>query len=266
MVESMTNEAPETANEPTFIAQETPLLFRKSVLIGVVLVFLATVALYFIATSVFGVSFQIDAEPFKEWVEERGAFGVVVFILVMAVSVLFAPIPNVPIFIAAGLAWGPVLGTLYCMIGLTLGSAIAFEVSRKFGRRHMPKLIGKKNAAKLDGLVGDMGGRVVFLTRLMPGVNFDWISFVAGMTAVPFRTFIFFSFLGMIPPTALTVVMGDGLGRDPRITLIAGGIWVVAIVATGAFFWFKRHHFRDGGKPETGKGTDPGVNPEAELG
>lgn len=266
MVEPMTDEPLEPGNGTSTDDYETPLLFRKSVLMGVVVVFLATVVLYFVATTFWGVSFQIDAEPFKEWVEERGAFGVVVFILVMALSVLFAPIPNVPIFIAAGLAWGPVLGTVYCMAGLTLGSAIAFEVSRKFGRRHMAKLIGKKNAAKIDRLVGDMGGRVVFLTRLMPGVNFDWISFVAGMTAVPFRTFIFFSFLGMIPPTALTVVMGDGLGRDPRITLAAGGIWVVAIVATGAFFWYKRHHFRDGDKPQSGTGADPGVNPEAELG
>jgi uncharacterized membrane protein YdjX (TVP38/TMEM64 family) len=100
----------------------------------------------------------------------------------------------------------------------------------------------------------------------MPGVNFDWISFVAGMTAVPFKTFIIFSFLGMIPPTALTVVMGDGLGRDPRITLAAGGVWVIAIVATGAYFWVKRHHFRDPESHNPGKGSDAGVNPEAELG
>jgi hypothetical protein len=60
--------------------------------------------------------------------------------------------------------------------------------------------------------------------------------------------------------------MGDGLGRDPRITLAAGGIWVIAIVATGAYFWFKRHHFRDNGRPDTGNSADSGVNPEAELG
>jgi uncharacterized membrane protein YdjX (TVP38/TMEM64 family) len=266
MVMSMTEETPVDPTELIFEPQETPLLFRKSVIIGLVVGFLALVALYFVITTFFGVSLQIDAEPFKEWVEERGAFGVLVFILVMALSVLFAPIPNVPIFIAAGLAWGPVLGTVYCMAGLTLGSAVAFEVSRKFGRKHMTKLIGRKYARRIDRLVGNMGGRVVFLTRLMPGVNFDWISFVAGMTAVPFRTFIIFSFLGMIPPTALTVVMGDGLGRDPRITLAAGGVWVIAIVATAAYFWAKRHHFRDTERHEPGKGADPGVNPEAELG
>ena len=266
MVKAMTEETAPGSDELIFEPQETPLLFRKSVLIGLVVSFLAIVVFYFVVTTLFGVSLQIDAEPFKEWVEARGAFGVLVFVLVMALSVLFAPIPNVPIFIAAGLAWGPVLGTAYCMAGLTLGSAIAFQISRTFGRKHVTRLIGRKYARKIDRLVGNMGGRVVFLTRLMPGVNFDWISFIAGMTAVPFRTFIIFSFLGMIPPTALTVVMGDGLGRDPRITLAAGGIWVIAIVATGAYFWAKRHHFRDSGRHEPGAGPDPGGKPEAELG
>lgn len=241
---------------------QTPLLLRKPVVGGVVLGFAAVVALYVVATQFWGLSFKIDAEPFRDWVEERGALGVLVFILVMALSVLFAPIPNVPIFIAAGLAWGPVLGTVYCMAGLTLGSAIAFGLARKFGRRHLARLIGQRAAARIDHMVDTMGGRVVFWSRLMPGVNFDWISYVAGMTSVPFRVFIFYSFLGMLAPTAVTVAMGDGLTRNPAITLALGGFWVVSIVATALYFWLKRSHFRGSEKPP----AEPGVNAEVELG
>lgn len=252
----------ERLDEVLFEAPETPWLLRKPVVGSVVGIFVAIVVLYFLATTFWGVSFKVDAEPLRDWVEARGALGVAAFILIMAASVLFAPIPNIPIFIAAGLAWGPVLGTVYCMAGLTLGSAAAFGIARKFGRKHLSRLIGHNAAARLDTMVDSMGGRVVFWTRLMPGVNFDWISFVAGMTSVPFRVFIFYSFLGMIPPCATTVIMGDGLNRDPRITLALGGVWVVAILATAAYFWTRRKHWR--GTPA--KVTDPGVNPEAELG
>ncbi len=245
-----------------FEESETPLLLRKPVVFGIVVLFAACVAVYFAATTFWGVSFKVDAEPFRDWVEERGALGVVVFILVMAASVLFAPIPNVPIFIAAGLAWGPILGTIYCMAGLTLGSAAAFWVARKLGRNHLPRLIGHKAAARIDHMVDNMGGRVVFFSRLMPGINFDWISFVAGMTSVKFRTFIVYSFLGMIPPCAVTVAMGDGLNRDPRITLGLLGLWVLAIVATAWFFWSRRKHWRASPPAR----PDSGVNPEAELG
>ena len=257
-----TDETAHDLDEIVFEGSETPLLLRKPVVFGVVIAFFAVVALYVIATKFWGLSFKIDAGPFRDWVEARGPFGVVVFILVMALSVLFAPIPNVPIFIAAGLAWGPILGTIYCMIGLTLGSGVAFFVARKFGRQHLPKLIGHHAAARLDSMVDSMGGRVVFWSRLMPGVNFDWISYVAGMTSVPFRVFIFYSFLGMIPPTAVTVAMGDGLTRNPAITIALGGFWVVSILATAAYFWMRRKHWR---APATPK-LESGVNPEVELG
>lgn len=258
------NEDPtaEHLDELMFEQAETPWLLRKPVVFGVVLGFFALVGLYFAATTWWGVSFQIDAEPFREWVEERGALGVVVFIGVMAGSVLFAPIPNVPVFIAAGLAWGPILGTIYCMIGLTLGSAGAFWIARRFGRNHLPRLIGPRAAARIDHMVDNMGGRVVFFSRLMPGVNFDWISFVAGMTSVSFRVFIFYSFLGMLPICAVTVAMGDGLSRDPRITLALGGLWVIAIVLTALYFWTRRRHWVGPGHSK----PDSGVNPEAELG
>ena len=228
--------------ELIFQAEETPLLLRKKVVGGIVLAFVLVAVLYVITTAYFGLSYRIDAEPFQEWVEERGVLAPIVFILVMALSVLFAPVPNAPIYIAAGIVWGPVLGTAYCMAGLTLGSAMAFWVARRVGRRHLPRLIGHRLANRLDTLVENMGGRVVFWSRMIPAVNFDWVSFVAGMTAVPFRVFIVYSFLGMLFPTGLTVVAGDGLGRDPRITLVAGGIWVGVILVSAAYFWARRKH------------------------
>lgn len=221
---------------------EPPLLLRRKVVGGLVAAFVVAVIAYWATSDYFGVSYTIDEEPFREWVDSFGLLGPLVFIVIMALSVLFAPIPNAPIFMAAGLAWGPVLGTAYCMAGLILGSAMAFWVARRFGRRHLPRLIGAKNAARVDSLVLEMGGRVVFWSRMIPAVNFDWISFVAGMTAIPFRVFIIYSALGMLFPTAISVVAGDGLGRDFRITLAAGGAWVAVIVISAAVYWRRRRN------------------------
>ena len=98
--------------------EETPLLLRKGVLIAIAIVFAALVAGYLIAVLIFDVSLDVDAEPFREWVEDWGVWGPIVFITVMALSVLFAPVPNAPIFIAAGLVWGPFLGSVYSMAGM----------------------------------------------------------------------------------------------------------------------------------------------------
>lgn len=220
-----------------------PILLRRRVIVGLATGFGALVLAYLVAAHVFGLSFTFDAEPFRDWVDGFGILGPIVFIAVMALSVLFAPIPNVPIFIAAGLAWGPVLGTAYSMAGLTLGSSMAFYAARYLGRRHLRRLIGDHNADRLDTLASTMGGRVIFWSRVLPAVNFDWISFVAGMTAIPFRVFIIYSVLGMLAPTALTVAAGDSLSHNPAVTIALVGVWVAAIVASAVFFWHRRRRW-----------------------
>jgi uncharacterized membrane protein YdjX (TVP38/TMEM64 family) len=126
------------------------------------------------------------------------------------------------------------------MVGLLLGSVMAFYTARYVGRRYLARLIGAKAAARLDHLADTMGGRVIFWSRMLPAVNFDWVSFVAGMTSIRFRTFFVYSLLGMLLPTSVTVIAGDGLGKDLRITLAMGGVWVLGIVASAAYFWLIR--------------------------
>lgn len=223
-----------------FEGDETPALLRGRVIIGVGIVIALCIAAYVIAHQVFGLSWTIDAEPFKQWVKDRGALGPIVFVLVMALSVLFAPIPNVPIFIAAGLAWGPWLGTAYSLAGLVLGSTMAFYAARWLGQRHLGRLIGAKMAARLNALADTMGGRVIFWARMLPAINFDWISFVAGMTSMRFTVFIVYSTLGMVIPTAIVVAAGNGLSSNPRVTLLMAGLWFAGIAATGVYFWRQR--------------------------
>ncbi len=223
-----------------FEGDETPALLRARVIVAVGIVVALCIAAYVIAHEVFGFSWTIDAEPFKQWVKDRGALGPIVFVLVMALSVLFAPIPNVPIFIAAGLAWGPWLGTAYSLAGLVLGSTMAFYAARWLGQRHLGRLIGAKMAARLNTLADTMGGRVIFWARMLPAINFDWISFVAGMTSIRFTVFIIYSTLGMVIPTAIVVAAGDGLSSNPRVTLLMAGLWFAGIAATGVYFWRQR--------------------------
>ena len=237
-----------------FEGEETPLLLQRRVVVGTVIGFALLVAVYAAATSWFGLSFEIDAEPFRDWVDGFGWWGPVVFILVMAISVLFAPIPNIPIFIAAGLVWGPVLGTAYSMAGMMLGSVMAFSVSRALGRRHIGRLIGSKAAQRMDALADHFGGRLVFWARMLPVVNFDVISYIAGLTSVRFSVFFIYSFLGMLTPTAVAVVAGDSLEDNIGLTIALGGGWVAAIVASALYFWNRRRRWesrrtREGAAP-----------------
>ena len=227
-----------------FEGEEVPLLLRKRVVLSVVAAFGLMVVAYAVATIVFDIPTSFDAEPFKDWVDGFGVWGPVVYILVLALSVLIAPIPNIPIFIAAGLAWGPVVGTIYSMAGMMLGSVIAFWGSRWVGRKHLPRLVGAKAAERLAHLADTMGGRVVFWARMIPAVNFDWISFVSGLTSIRFWPFFIGTFFGMLVPTTVGVAAGDSLAKDVRITIAIGAVWIGTIALSALYFWWRRQRMR----------------------
>lgn len=232
-----------------------PLLLQPRVLIGIALAFAVLVGGYFAAADAFDVSLSIDAERLQDWVGGWGPWGPVAFVAVMGLSVLFAPIPNAPIFFAAGLIWGPALGTVYCLAGLLWGSAAAFWAARRLGRRHLPRLVGAKTAARLDGLTLRMGGQLIFWARMVPVVNFDWISFLAGLTAIGFWRFFIFSGLGMIIPTGVAVAAGDSLGRDFRLTLAIGGGWLAGVLLSALYFWWRQR--RDAPSEEAEEAAEP---------
>jgi len=231
--------------ELVYEGEAVPWLLRGRVLIALAVGMLLIISSYGVALQIFGLPTNLDAEPLQEWVEARGLLAPLVFIAAMALSVLFAPIPNVPIFAAAGLIWGPIVGTVYSLIGMMAGSLLAFYVARLMGRRHIHRFIGRKAAVRIDGLVDSFGGQVVFWARMLPIVNFDWISFLAGVTSIRVVPFLVWTFLGMILPTALGVVAGDALGKDVRVTLVIGAVWVASILLTGGYVGWRAR--RSGG-------------------
>jgi len=69
------------------------------------------------------------------------------------------------------------------------------------------------------------------------------VSFVAGVTSIRFWPFFVYSFFGMLVPTFLSVVAGDQLGKDARVTFVIVGVWVGAILGSAGVFWY-RHNRR----------------------
>jgi uncharacterized membrane protein YdjX (TVP38/TMEM64 family) len=64
------------------------------------------------------------------------------------------------------------------------------------------------------------------------------------MTSIRFAVFFAYSALGMLLPTAVTVVAGDGLGKDFRLTIAAGAVYVLGLAASGLFFWERRRRWQ----------------------
>jgi uncharacterized membrane protein YdjX (TVP38/TMEM64 family) len=181
---------------------------------------------------------DIDVEAVRSWIRDLGPWGPVLLILVLALAMVVAPIPNPPFMIAAGIAWGTVWGVVYSVAGQLLGSVVIFAISRKFGRRFIPRLIGREGAEKVDQLAREMGPHLVFWWRMMP-VSFDFAAYAAGLTGMSFRLFTILVFLGSIVPTTVVVAFGDSFGKSWEAQAVSAGLIAVALAVPATVFYLR---------------------------
>lgn len=170
----------------------------------VTIVLLAIVLLgYLWASGLLGSFFtSINSDNISAWVERAGNWGPLIVIGFMVAAVVASPIPSAPIAIAAGAAYGQTLGTVYVIMGAFIGAMIAFNLSRWLGRNAVQKWFGEK-ADK--GLLGSQNAltATIFLSRLLPFVSFDMISYAAGLSVIKTWRFALATLIGVVPTAFL---------------------------------------------------------------
>jgi len=149
----------------------------------------------------------------RDWIDGLGSWGPVVFILIYAVAVV-AAIPGVALTVIAGALFGSAIGIVVVSIAATLGASLAFLVARYFARDATARWLSQKETfRRLDEMTETHGATIVALTRLVPIFPFNLLNYGFGLTRVPFWTYVFWSWLCMLPGTVLYVVGADAVTR-----------------------------------------------------
>ena len=170
-------------------------------------------------------AFLLDPEALQTWLRAQGSLGPILFMGLLALAVVVSPIPSIPLDIAGGLAFGPWLGTLYAASGALVGSVVSFGIARLLGRELIERFLsGHINFCSRcsDKLLT----KAIFISRLIPGVSFDVVSYGAGLTKISLRKFSVATFVGMLPLTFLYVSSGAILAIGQGFTLTLGAIMV----------------------------------------
>lgn len=154
----------------------------------------------------------------QDWIKGFGLWGPVVFVALYAAATVLA-LPGSALTALAGGIFGSLVGIATVSAGSTLGAALAFLVARYLARDSVEKwLAGNEKFQRLDRLAERQGAVVVAITRLVPLFPFNLLNYGFGLTRVPFGTYVFFSWLCMLPLTILYVV-----GFDALFTALAEG-------------------------------------------
>jgi len=150
--------------------------------------------------------------------------------------------------LVAGMAFGLWLGTLWSVIGATVGAAITVVVSRWIAADWFHERVESRmdRLRKLDRTLGHNGLLVVMTVRLVHLLPFGLCNYALGLVQVRLTEVIIGTFLGSIPVVAFSV--GEGAGMHPwrnwKFMTVLVALNVLMLLPLGARYlkpqWFRK--------------------------
>lgn len=168
----------------------------------------------------------------RQYILDRGFAGIGIFILLQILQVVVAALPGEVVQIAGGYLFGTLWGSIYLIIGVTIGSIIVFGVTKLLGHRLVKIFVPQHRLEKLYVLLtGPRPEMIIFLLFLIPGLPKDILTYIGGLTPVRPGRFLPIAVLGRLPALVVSAYIGSSLEQGNLIVAI-----VISSVATLLFF------------------------------
>ena len=203
----------------------------KSKIIKVVIII---VALLLIALAIYlpleltGTIDKIDsAEELGQIIRDGGVYSYIIFVVVQFLQVTFLPLPAAVTTIAGTLVFGPWITLGLSLFAVLLGSAFAFFLGRKVGRRLVVWVAGEKDAAKWEEKL-KRGKYVFFLMMLFPVFPDDILCIVAGCIGMNWKFFMVTNLITR--PLSIGALCFFGSGQVIPFSGWGIPVWIVLVV------------------------------------
>jgi uncharacterized membrane protein YdjX (TVP38/TMEM64 family) len=132
-------------------------------------------------------------------------------ILIYAIGVL-SGLPTLPLNLAAGVIWGPVVGGLISTIATTLGAAAAFMTARSVFGRPLARRFDNKVVAHFQRELDEKGWCFLAFIRLNPIFPTGPLNYILGLTGVDSFTYTWATFVFILPPAIAVAFIGHSIG------------------------------------------------------
>jgi uncharacterized membrane protein YdjX (TVP38/TMEM64 family) len=182
------------------------------------------------------VSFE-NIKKMKLLIDGFGVLGPLIYVVLFITGCVFF-IPAPPMAMASGLAFGPVMGSVWTMAAALIADGIAFLLARYTMRNTVESWIQKNNGLqKVDYGVRRHGWRLLILTRLVPGLPYILQSYAYGLTNIKFTSYIVVSWICTIPGIIAFTLMGGCMGiSDVKTEKLFIYIGLMAIIVVALSF------------------------------
>ena len=177
----------------------------------------------------------IDRESLHSVVKSTGYFSILIFLLIEYIYIIFVPIYNTTIHLAAGYIFGGHIGWLLNFLATSAGLFTIIFLVKRYGRRLINKIVSEKKLKRYDSLTNRIGPLTLFIIYVLPGFPDDEITYLmAASKTVQFWRFIIPVLLGNVAKAAVSYIGDEGvhgfsMAAGTRIIVFIIGIIIIGI-------------------------------------
>ncbi|OGG07166.1 hypothetical protein A2872_04015 [Candidatus Gottesmanbacteria bacterium RIFCSPHIGHO2_01_FULL_42_12] len=204
---------------------------------------LAIIILILIISARFGNS--IGFSGVIGFLKENTILGALIYVVYATLSVVIITLPIVPLWPVSLFIYPFWIAFILSLFGQVLGSSINFMLARKFGGPFVSKMMGRKLFSEIEHFIHIDNPRTFFLIRLLGSNYFDPISYIAGLSKMPYKTFFVITTLTSSLWLGGMLYLINRLGglENMKGLLSIMGIYG-GFILVGTIIWeiFHRHH------------------------
>lgn len=229
---------------------------ERWMIVTAVLLALLAIIIWLVAADAAIIRFTVrlyqDKKFLKETVRSWGWMAPLVFIAIQALQVIISPIPGEITGPVGGALFGTWLGLLYSTIGLTVGTLFCFWVGRKWGEPLVRPWLSEHHWNQMNFVLEAEGAIICFILYLIPGFPKDIVSYLFGISPMPFWLFAVVSTVARLPGTWISSYFGAHVAEQQYIYAIAFMAIVIALCLP--LYYHRERFIRRFHKPRSDKG------------
>ena len=186
----------------------------RIVMIVLVAGLIASVAgfFYFHTPRIIGMLRAGDVEGIEAYISSAGNRGRAFLVLIQTIETVVIFLPALPVYIAAGVVYGPLQGILLCYLTNVVVNLVMFYVIRRLKVR-TAEFFSSKRSSKIEAWLSASHHpvRAFFVLCLLPVLPNGMVTLLATKSTLTLRQYAYALVTGCLPAIAVSVLFGDFL-------------------------------------------------------
>jgi uncharacterized membrane protein YdjX (TVP38/TMEM64 family) len=177
---------------------------------------------------------------FEQYLEKNPVTSGGIFVLLLAVATVAAPITTLPLVPIAATVFGPMATACLAVVGWGIGAAGAFLIARHLGKPTLERLVSFQTIQRYEQAIpvrAEFLG-IVFLRMVTP---VDIASYAIGLfSRISFWRYMAATLIGIIPFSFVFAYLGDAYANGEYAIVSVLAVFVALAVLVGYFVFARK--------------------------